>query len=506
VRLKGLRQIYNATIIPQLLYGSSAWYTPRTEDSRYREKRIEKLATIQYRAARIITGAFRATSKPALNAEVYLMPVELRLEEAAIATYMRIAASPLYTLIQSIRRIPNWEYVRENWRHFPKLRTPLEIHHDRCRVRLGCETIENLEKRIPYPTAPWWKAPTIAIKEEAKAAIETHNIILLRSRDLLIVYTDGSGINGKTGAAAVAPQIGVIRQAYMGEETASTVYAAELEGIRMALEIAIEAEKERGIIFSDSQTALNAIRNPGNSSGQYIIRQIVQHLTDLHLAGKRMDLHWIPAHRNIEGNEAADKAAKEATGWRRIRGRNGRMKEIDTGTTAPRPAKLEHLHSAARQTIRKALHREWEETWRNESRGRHLYRIAPGLSRGVLKLHQELSKPLSSILVQMRTGRIGLRHYLFSRHVPEIDNDRCQCGQASQTISHVLLNCRRHARLRNELWVEKDGEGRIRRIRTTDLKEILNTPKYAIKATKFMMATRLLGQFRSCNPTEQAEQ
>jgi hypothetical protein len=58
----------------------------------------------------------------------------------------------------------------------------------------------------------------------------------------------------------------------MGEETVSTIYATELKGIRMALEIAIRAEKERGIIFLDSQAALKVIRNSGNSLSQYIIR------------------------------------------------------------------------------------------------------------------------------------------------------------------------------------------------------------------------------------------
>jgi ribonuclease HI len=503
---RGLRQVYKATIVPQLLYGCSAWYTPEGREGRYRIKQVKKIAAIQHRAARIITGAFRATSQAALEVEAYLAPIKSQLEETTITSYMRIAASPLYTLIESIRRTPYREEAGEAWRYTSKLWTPLEAHHYRYSRIVGRETADNIEKRIPYITAPWWKAPIVAIKEDAKTAAETHNAILQRSMDLLIVYTDGSGINGKIGAASVAPQIGVTRQAYMGTEATSTVYAAELEGIHMALETAIWAGQERGIIFSDSQAALKAIRNPGKSSGQYTLAQIVQQLSDLHQAGRRIDLHWIPAHRGIEGNEAADKAAKEATGWRRSRDRNGRMREIDIGATAPKPARVEYLHSAARRTIRKALHREWEETWRSGNTGRVLYRIAPRPSKRVLKLHQELSKPLSSILVQMRTGRIGLREYLHSRNVSDIEDDRCQCRQASQTISHVLLTCRRHARLRKNLWVEEDGEGRTRRIRTTDLKEILNTPKYAIKATKFVMATRLLGQFGSCNIVEQAEQ
>jgi hypothetical protein len=212
----------------------------------------------------------------------------------------------------------------------------------------------------------------------------------------------------------------------------------------------------------------------------------------------RIDFHWIPAHQGIKGNEAADKAAKEAMGWRRIRGGNGRSRVIDTGITASLPARLECLRAASHQTIRKSIQQEWENIWRNESKGRDLFSISPRPSSGVLKLHQGLAKPLSSIIVHMRTGRIGLRHYLYSRGVPEIEDDRCECGMASQTVAHVLLNCRRHEQLRSQLWTEVDERGRKRRIRTTNLGEILNTPELAIKAAKLIKATGLLGQFRSC--------
>jgi ribonuclease HI len=126
----------------------------------------------------------------------------------------------------------------------------------------------------------------------------------------------------------------------MGEASVSTVYAAELKGIHMALEIARDLGRGT-VIFSDSQGALKAIRDPGRPSGQYIISQIVECLNSLPRG--KISLRWIPAHRGIPGNERADIAAKEATGWRRVRQTNSRIKEIDTSQTAPKPWRLKHL-------------------------------------------------------------------------------------------------------------------------------------------------------------------
>jgi len=383
--------------------------------------------------------------------------------------------------------------------------TPLERHAEYCRSRLGNEAISNLEWKLPFTVAPWWEAPTVTIEDNAESAKEAHQRILSESEALMVVYTDGSGINNKIGAAAVVPRMNIIKQAYMGNEKTSTVYAGELEGIRMALEIASTSVHEGTVIFSDSQAALKSIHSPGCPSGQYILAQIVQAVDHLKRNGKTVELRWIPAHQGIEGNELADRAAKEATGWRIVRRRNGRKMEIDTDQVARRPPITMHSLAAIRQAIKKNIQKEWEETWKSETRGRGLYKTTPKPTSAVLKLHRQLNRPLSSILTQMRTGKIGLRSYLYSRHVPEIADDRCGCGRGPQTVAHVLFNCRRHAHIRKALWTEGDGDGK-RRITLTNLKVILSTPTYAIKAAKFLKATGLLGQFRSCNTMDQAEQ
>jgi hypothetical protein len=61
----------------------------------------------------------------------------------------------------------------------------------------------------------------------------------------------------------------------MGDDDTSTVYAAELRGIEMALNSTLESTapwvtrtKNGLVIFADSQAALKALRQPRMPSGQ----------------------------------------------------------------------------------------------------------------------------------------------------------------------------------------------------------------------------------------------
>lgn len=171
------------------------------------------------------------------------------------------------------------------------------------------------------------------------------------------VYTDGSGIDGHIGASAVtlrsprceSSPILQKRTQYMGKDTESTVYAAELKGIFLALQI-LQATPSphcmKVIIFTDNQSALKAIHHPGTTSGQYILEELLQLLTDVVFQGIDVELHWIPAHQGISGNEAADLAAKEVA-------RNGIREHNALAVTKT-------LLTTAKRTIHISLHRDWD--------------------------------------------------------------------------------------------------------------------------------------------------
>ena len=57
------------------------------------------------------------------------------------------------------------------------------------------------------------------------------------------------------------------------------------------------------------------------------------------------------------------------------------------------------------------------------------------------KLHEDLPKAASSVLVQMRTNCNGFRHFLSRRRVPGIESGMCECGTGRETAKHVVVHC-----------------------------------------------------------------
>ena len=70
---------------------------------------------------------------------------------------------------------------------------------------------------------------------------------------------------------------------------------------------------------TNNQAAVRAIQPPARQSGQSILIKIVSILDELGVQGKEIQLHWIPAHEEVVGNEKADRAAKN--GYRQARER-----------------------------------------------------------------------------------------------------------------------------------------------------------------------------------------
>ncbi|KAJ6437960.1 zinc knuckle [Purpureocillium lavendulum] len=111
------------------------------------------------------------------------------------------------------------------------------------------------------------------------------------------------------------------------------------------------------------------------------------------------------------------------------------------------PAELYSLRSTLNMWAHKA-NKTWAAKWAAEERGRASNRHTPRPNGKALQLHDGLSKRQSALHVQMRTEKIGLNDFLFNRRVAEATDASWPCREGRQTVSHVLLRCRKYRELR----------------------------------------------------------
>ena len=73
------RQVYTAVVRPAMTYGSTIWHTPK--EIKKSNGISNKLAVIQNECLRTIAGAFKATPIPVLEAETYIAPIDIHLDQ-----------------------------------------------------------------------------------------------------------------------------------------------------------------------------------------------------------------------------------------------------------------------------------------------------------------------------------------------------------------------------------------------------------------------------------------
>jgi len=230
-----------------------------------------------------------------------------------------------------------------------------------------------------------------------------------------------------------------------------TVHEAESVGILLGLHI-LSSRKSKKVLAAirvNNQAAIKAFTSDLRNPGHHLIREALRIASKISKERKKggknkhmLTIRWTAGHKRIEGNELADREAKEVA-------------KGHTSDTKLLPRYLRKPVLTNSSTVKKAhnesLAKEWREEWRNSKQGKVLTLFDKSTpSSKFLKLlsNPKLSRAAASMVAQLRLTHFLLNGYL--KRIGRTDNARClACGEDEEDTTHFLLRCRNYA---HERW------------------------------------------------------
>lgn len=351
-----LQLIYKRGIERMVTYASPAWYSRKTIF-------IKKLKSIQRLPLLLITKSFKTTSNLSLNILANIPPLHLTIEKENELHYI-LKKGKNFTWQQKVYTENEIMKKHDQWQDHPANKVS-----------------------IPFGTT----------EEEADFKI----------------YTDGSKKEKETGAAFIIlnkdNQIQTVKKYKLPEHSSN--YEAEIIAIQKAIEHIWPLQAfVKYQLFTDSQSALLAIKNPDNLNP--IICNIRKTLSQTQ--SKDIKLTYVKAHSGNIGNTLADECAKEAS-------KDG--EEIFVPITKTVIAK----------ELKKKLNDEWNELWKKE--GKHSYTFTWIRNTNFIPPHF----PTNYYTSQAITGH-GRFPFYFTRF-GILQQATCYCSNIIESFDHYLQQC-----------------------------------------------------------------
>jgi ribonuclease HI/exonuclease III len=480
IATKYMRQLYLAIAVPRMLDAADVFLGSQQRPHKRNNNTnpntpirgarglIRPLIQVQRRATIMITGALRTTATDILNAHADLLPLPLIIDKirhrAAIQLGTLPETHPLSKAVTNARA----RFIKRHPTTLHELTWTYDIQPKKL------ETIGTITRNAYWK--PRYKIIISKTKEEAMSLDEedTANIK---------IYTDGSGIDGMIGAAAVLRRRDRRREKTLryklGRKTKQGVYNGEAIALPLGLEL---LRKENNIttvsLGIDNQSTIRATTILRPAAAQYAFDLFHKQLQAIYNAHPRMRLtiRWTTGHVGISGNEAADEQAKAAAQGD-VSAPSELPKELRKGVPHSKSAIIAHHHQ-------KLLKRA-DTAWKASSRAIRLREIDPLFqTRRYRKFIEVLPRKHAAILIQLRTGHIALQSYLHRcKLAPSPTCPSCQ--RANETVIHFLLRCPAHNHARSILDAEIGRDA-------NNIKKLLNKKEYLPALFRFIATTERL--------------
>jgi ribonuclease HI len=190
------------------------------------------------------------------------------------------------------------------------------------------------------------------------------------------VFTDGSGMEGKIGAAAVLYRNGNLKtklRYQLRSQQHHTVYEGEGIGAVLGTKLISKEWNIRSAnIYIDNCASITATQLTKPNPGHYIFDALHKSIAVVRKRhrGIKITVKWVPGHKGIEGNEQADEEVKKAimegsNEANRLLGLLKKMLPCSNSPTCPACQQsketIQHFilhctaHQAARQTLRNSI-------------------------------------------------------------------------------------------------------------------------------------------------------